>query len=123
LNTAYSEYELFWLGVGLGGQLLFSLRVATQWWISERSGKCVVPVVYWVFGLCGGLCLFAYGWYRRDPVILLGQLFGTLVSFRNLMLSRRDIAEKETRERKSLPDRALWLKRRRAPIPTGSQAS
>jgi len=94
-ETAFTAFggNFFWLGVGLGGQLLFSLRVAIQWWISERTGRCVVPTVYWVFGFCGGLCLLAYGWYRRDPVILVGQLFGSMVSIRNLMLSRVESGE------------------------------
>ena len=77
--------ELFWLGVGMAGQFLFSVRVLSQWWASEKQGKCVVPAMYWVFGLCGGICLLAYGCYRRDPVILLGQICGSMVSSRNLM--------------------------------------
>lgn len=117
---AVSANELFWLGVGLGGQLLFSLRVATQWWISERSGKCVVPMVYWMFGLCGGVCLMAYGCYRRDPVILLGQLFGSLVSYRNLMLSLRDPVGNERGNRKSISNGELWSKSANSPLQPGT---
>lgn len=120
--ASITGHELFWLGVGLGGQLLFSLRVANQWWASERSGKCVVPMVYWIFGLCGGLCLIAYGCYRQDPVILIGQIFGSFVSYRNLILSRRADSP-SIQSHKPHTARDLWIKKAGPALHSGSPAS
>lgn len=105
---SYTVNEYFWLGVGLGGQLLFGLRVANQWWISERAGKCVVPALYWSFGLSGGICLIAYGIYRLDPVILVGQLFGSVISYRNMVLSRSEKSRFDKNLRNPQPEEELW---------------
>lgn len=103
--------ELLWLAVGLGGQLLFALRVLIQWWTSEKAGRSVVPAAYWGLGLLGACCLLVYGCYRRDPVIILGQLFGSLVSCRNLVLLRRE-------HLKSIPKNKLWTKSSGTPLPS-----
>lgn len=81
-----------WLVVGLGllGQALFSARLLVQWIASERQAKSVVPEVFWVLSLAGGITLFLYAAYRRDPVFMVGQAFGIVVYVRNLWLIRRD---------------------------------
>jgi lipid-A-disaccharide synthase-like uncharacterized protein len=45
--------------------------------------------VRWYLSLIGGLIVLAYGIQRAEPVIILGQLPGTLVYTRNLMLIHR----------------------------------
>jgi len=82
--------DVFWLAVGLIGQSLFMMRFIVQWWHSERHQKSVIPVSFWYFSLSGGLIVLAYGIHRTDPVIILGQLPGTFVYARNLMLIRRE---------------------------------
>lgn len=78
--------DLIWVGVGLLAQLMFSMRFLIQWIASEKSRKSVMPVAFWYFSLFGGLTLLAYGFYRGEPAIILGQLFGTVVYARNLWL-------------------------------------
>jgi lipid-A-disaccharide synthase-like uncharacterized protein len=73
---------------GFGGQALFSMRFVVQWLASERARRSVVPVLFWWLSLAGGMTLFAYALYRRDPVFTLGQAFGLLVYVRNLWLIR-----------------------------------
>lgn len=84
-----------WLVVGLGliGQLLFSARLLVQWIASERQAKSVVPEVYWVLSMAGGVTLLLYAVYRRDPVFMLGQAFGVVIYARNLWLIRRNAAD------------------------------
>ncbi len=79
-----------WLAVGLVGQLMFTLRFVVQWIHSERHQKSVIPVSFWYFSLIGGLTVLAYGVHKVEPVIILGQLPGTFVYARNLMLIRRE---------------------------------
>jgi lipid-A-disaccharide synthase-like uncharacterized protein len=47
-------------------------------------------VSFWYLSLSGGLVVLAYGIHRLDPVIIMGQLPGTFVYLRNLILIRRE---------------------------------
>ena len=78
--------DLLWVMVGLLGQLMFTARFVIQWLASERAGQSVVPVAFWYFSLAGGLIVLAYGLQKWEPVIILGQLPGTVIYTRNLML-------------------------------------
>lgn len=82
--------DIIWLSIGLVGQALFMMRFIVQWIHSERHQKSVIPVSFWYFSLSGGLVVLAYGIHRVDPVIIIGQLPGTFVYARNLMLIRRE---------------------------------
>lgn len=81
-----------WLALGFAGQAAFSGRFLVQWLASERAGRSVVPVWFWVLSIVGSALLLAYAVYRRDPVFILGQSFGFLVYIRNLVLIRRERA-------------------------------
>jgi lipid-A-disaccharide synthase-like uncharacterized protein len=75
--------DLIWLGVGLAGQLMFTARWFVQWIASERARRSIVPETFWYFSFFGGLMVLAYGFYRMDPVIILGQ-FGVFIYGRNI---------------------------------------
>lgn len=81
--------DTVWVLVGLFGQLMFTARFIIQWLASERAGRSVVPVAFWYFSLAGGLIVLAYGLHKWEPVIILGQLPGTVIYLRNLMLIHR----------------------------------
>ena len=81
--------DLVWLGIGLAGQCLFMARFIVQWIHSERQGQSLIPVSFWYLSLLGGLIVLAYGLHKLDPVIILGQLPGTIVYTRNLVLIHR----------------------------------
>ena len=80
----------WWVGIGIVAQALFTMRFAVQWWASERAGHSVIPLAFWFFSIGGGVLLFAYALYRRDPVFILGQGFGVFVYLRNLQFVLRD---------------------------------
>lgn len=82
--------DLLWLSIGLAGQCLFMARFIVQWIHSERHGESLIPVSFWYLSLSGGLIVLAYGLHKLDPVIILGQLPGTIVYTRNLMLIQRN---------------------------------
>lgn len=82
---ANSTAVVFWLSVGLFGQLLFTGRMVVQWIASERKGASVVPPVFWWMSLIGSVLLLAYFLWRRDPIGLLGQAFGSFIYLRNII--------------------------------------
>lgn len=85
-----SSDDLIWLCIGLLGQCLFMMRFIVQWIHSERHQKSLIPVSFWYLSLLGGVIVLAYGIHRVDPVIILGQLPGTIVYIRNLIFIRRN---------------------------------
>jgi lipid-A-disaccharide synthase-like uncharacterized protein len=82
--------DIAWLCIGLIGQSLFMMRFIVQWIHSERHKQSLIPVSFWYFSLIGGLTVLAYGFHKAEPVIILGQLPGTIVYARNLMLIKRN---------------------------------
>ena len=80
----------WWLVVGFVAQGLFTARFLVQWIASERAGRSVVPLAFWLFSVTGGLLLLIYATYRRDPVFIAGQAFGVLVYLRNLYFLLRE---------------------------------
>ncbi|HKI83084.1 MAG TPA: lipid-A-disaccharide synthase N-terminal domain-containing protein [Candidatus Krumholzibacteria bacterium] len=81
--------ERIWIAVGLVAQGLFMGRFLVQWVISERKGESTIPVAFWYLSIAGGILLFAYACWRRDPVFILGQSTGLIVYTRNLVLLKR----------------------------------
>jgi lipid-A-disaccharide synthase-like uncharacterized protein len=79
-----------WIAIGLLGQAAFSGRFLVQWIASERAGRSVVPVQFWILSIVGGVLLLAYAVYRRDPVFILGQSANVFIYLRNLHLIRRE---------------------------------
>lgn len=88
--SAMDSNDIIWLTIGLAGQTLFMMRFIVQWLHSERHKKSLIPVSFWYFSLGGGVIVLMYGIHRVDPVIILGQLPGTFVYARNLILIRRE---------------------------------
>jgi len=85
-----SPADAIWVAVGLFGQLMFTGRFIVQWLASEKARRSVVPVTFWYFSILGSLIVLAYGIHKLDPVIILGQLPGTVIYSRNLWLIRKE---------------------------------
>jgi lipid-A-disaccharide synthase-like uncharacterized protein len=80
----------WWVLLGFAAQAMFTMRFAVQWLASERAGRSVVPMAFWVFSIGGGVLLLAYALYRKDPVFIAGQAFGVFVYLRNLQFVLRE---------------------------------
>ena len=81
-----TNLEITFLIIGFIGQGLFASRFIFQWIYSEKKGKSSIPVVFWYLSIFGGIGLLIYAISRKDPVIILGQLFGIFIYIRNLFL-------------------------------------
>ena len=82
--------EKFWLALGFIAQGIFAARFLVQWIASERAGKSIVPIGFWFLSISGGLLLFMYAIWRKDPVFILGQSMGVFIYSRNLCLIYRE---------------------------------
>ena len=81
-----TNIEIFFLVIGFLGQGIFASRFIIQWIYSEKKGESVIPIGFWYLSIFGGLGLLIYAIFRKDPVIITGQLFGLFIYLRNLRL-------------------------------------
>jgi len=56
-------------GIGFLAQLLFSVRLINQWFLSEKAEKIKTPILFWKLSLFGSILLFIYGYLRNDLAI------------------------------------------------------
>ena len=81
----------FWLVIfGSAGQIIFTLRFVYQYFYSQRKHQSALPAGFWVISLIGSGAIIAYGLFRRDPVLILGQSFGFVAYIRNLMIGFKE---------------------------------
>ena len=72
--------------IGFLAQLLFSARLISQWFLSEKAKKVETPVLFWKLSLLASILLFTYGYLREDLAIMLGQFLIYGIYWRNLHL-------------------------------------
>ncbi|MDT0675436.1 lipid-A-disaccharide synthase N-terminal domain-containing protein [Autumnicola musiva] len=72
--------------IGFMAQLLFSARLVSQWFLSEKAKKVETPVMFWKLSLLASILLFTYGYLREDLAIMLGQFLIYGVYWRNLSI-------------------------------------
>ncbi len=90
------KVPLWLLFFGSAGQLIFTVRFIYQWYYSYRRHASFLPIGFWVISLVGSGIIVAYGCFRLDPVLILGQSVGFITYSRNIMLeSRRKRMERE----------------------------
>jgi lipid-A-disaccharide synthase-like uncharacterized protein len=80
----------WWVALGFLAQALFSARFLVQWIASERAGRSVIPLAFWLFSVGGGTLLLVYALYRKDPVFIAGQALGLFIYARNLYFIHRE---------------------------------
>jgi lipid-A-disaccharide synthase-like uncharacterized protein len=90
-NLFKNEAIPLWLLIlGSVSQLIFTLRFIYQWMYSEKHKKSVLPFWFWLLSLIGSLLILSYAIIRRDPVLFIGHIFGSMVYVRNLILLKRN---------------------------------
>lgn len=76
-----------WLLIfGSAGQIIFALRFLYQFIYSAAHHQSMLPTGFWIISLIGSTMIIAYAVFRRDPVLILGQMFGFIAYIRNIML-------------------------------------
>ena len=91
VNSFFRNEEVpFWLLLfGSSGQIIFTLRFVYQWIYSIRRHQSFLPAGFWIISLIGSGTIIAYGIFRHDPVLILGQSFGFVAYCRNLIIGFR----------------------------------
>ena len=79
---------LFWLGII--SQLLFTFRFIYQWLYSEKRKESHLPLGFWIISLSGSFLILVYAVFRKDPVLLAGQLTGFVVYLRNIVIIQKN---------------------------------
>ncbi len=85
-NKDIARPLLIW---GITGQLVFTFRFIYQWIYSEKRKESFLPMGFWIISLSGSLMVLSYAVFRLDPVLFIGQIFGTIVYSRNILLDLR----------------------------------
>ncbi len=77
----------YWIyGVGFFSQGLFGIRMLIQWYLSEKEGKIVSPVIFWQISIVANFLFLVYGLLQNDFIIILGQALAYIITVRNLQL-------------------------------------
>lgn len=81
----------FWLlSLGIVAQTIFALRFVYQWIHSEKNKESILPYGFWLLSLIGSIMILIYAVLRKDPVLLVGHLMGSVIYFRNLVLLKKE---------------------------------
>lgn len=87
----YNEAIPLWLLIlGILAQVIFNFRFIFQWISSERAKESILPLGFWVLSLVGSVLILLYAIFRKDPVLLVGHLMGSIVYVRNIMLNKKE---------------------------------
>ena len=90
-NKDISIQLYIWGGIG---QLIFIFRFVYQWYCSEKAQESILPLGFWIISIIGSLMVIIYGIFRLDPVLFIGQLFGSTVYCRNIIIHRKHKKQK-----------------------------
>lgn len=82
----HKDIPLWLLIFGSAGQVLFTFRFIYQWIYSAHHHRSTLPIGFWIISLLGSGIIVAYGIFRLDPVLILGQSVGFVAYIRNIMI-------------------------------------
>lgn len=89
-NRLFNHIPLELLLFGSIGQIIFTFRFVYQWWYSKSRGESVLPFNFWLLSIIGSLITIAYGAFRQDPVLIIGQSVGFITYSRNIWLIMKE---------------------------------
>ncbi|MGV6846105.1 MAG: lipid-A-disaccharide synthase N-terminal domain-containing protein [Lutibacter sp.] len=74
---------------GSAAQIIFTLRFVYQWVYSEKNKESTLPYGFWLLSLIGSLMILIYAILRKDPVLFVGHIMGSIIYSRNIILSKK----------------------------------
>ncbi|WP_299888499.1 lipid-A-disaccharide synthase N-terminal domain-containing protein [uncultured Lacinutrix sp.] len=83
LNKTVTNWLLL---LGIFSQVIFTFRFIYQWLYSEKKKESKLPLGFWVLSLIGAILILIYGFFRKDPVLIIAHLFGIIIYIRNITL-------------------------------------
>jgi len=85
-NDAIPLWLLIW---GSIAQVIFTLRFVYQWVYSEKNKESSLPFGFWLLSLIGSIMILIYAILRKDPVLLVGHLMGSVIYIRNIIILKK----------------------------------
>ncbi|SDX84983.1 Lipid A Biosynthesis N-terminal domain-containing protein [Lutibacter oricola] len=85
-NNAIPTWLLVW---GSIAQVIFTLRFIYQWIYSEKNKESSLPFGFWLLSLIGSIMILIYAVLRKDPVLLVGHLMGSVIYVRNIIILKK----------------------------------
>ena len=85
-NEAIPLWLLIW---GSLAQIIFTLRFVYQWIYSEKNKESILPLGFWALSLLGSVMILFYAILRKDPVLFVGHIMGSVIYFRNIILLKK----------------------------------
>ena len=88
LERVFKNESIPWWLIVMGSvaQIVFNLRFVYQWIYSEKRKESLLPLGFWILSISGSSLIIIYAILRRDPVLFVGHLFGSVVYIRNIYL-------------------------------------
>ena len=88
LNVFFKNEDIpYWLlTLGVVSQVIFTLRFVYQWLYSEKQKSSSLPFGFWALSLIGSLLILTYAIFRKDPVLFVGHILGTVIYIRNIII-------------------------------------
>ncbi|WP_055435425.1 lipid-A-disaccharide synthase N-terminal domain-containing protein [Lacinutrix algicola] len=88
VNVFFKNEDIpYWLlTLGIVSQTIFTLRFVYQWLYSEKQKSSSLPFGFWALSLIGSLLILTYAIFRKDPVLFVGHILGTVIYVRNLII-------------------------------------
>lgn len=97
MNQILSLFEFKYIDVlGFLGQSLFGLRFLIQWLASEKKKRSYIPLSFWYISLAASILILIYSVIIRNPVFFFGQLFGSAIYIRNIILYKNNIKQESS---------------------------
>ena len=95
VNIFFKNEDIpFWLlALGIVSQIIFTLRFVYQWLYSEKKKDSSLPFGFWALSLIGSLLILTYAIFRKDPVLFVGHILGTIIYVRNLIILKNQDAK------------------------------
>ncbi len=88
-----------WLIIfGSVGQVIFTLRFVYQWFYSVKRKMSSLPVQFWIISVVGSGMIIIYAIIRKDPVLILGQIFGFMIYCRNIAIGIKAAKKKDNEQ-------------------------
>lgn len=91
-NLFKNEAIPFWLLIwGSIAQIIFTFRFVYQWIYSEKNRESSLPYGFWLLSLIGSVMILIYAIIRKDPVLFIGHIMGSIIYFRNIIILKRQV--------------------------------
>jgi len=81
------------LALGIGYQVIFTIRFVYQWVYSEKTKTSQLPVGFWRLSVLGASLILVYAIIRQDPVLLVGHVAGIIIYIRNIFIWKKQYKE------------------------------